>query len=311
VEGLQRGFQQRPAGAYQVVAGGARDHGVVGLARGGQHGLGDGALGFAGLLRQPFHGARDLLARELAFARKTRQPAQHLQRVAHGLYQLHPFNLADEPQRGDDVADREVGGHLHGLAFADHAQRVGAVLRGPAHQRQGGRRVGLGAGRHALPELGQVAALQAVDLHQGQQLVEFAQAQRLGLVPGGVGDFARDLVPGDAVGHAAQVFQQHHAQGGGQRPEFAEVELADLLVGMQESREQDGVEHAVGVGHIGPGDAVDARQPLQRPVGQLGQVGVVAVRHAVLDLLQLRLDQVEVVEQPFGRGRDVVAAERG
>jgi hypothetical protein len=134
VERAQRGFQQRPARAYQVVAGGARDQGVVWLARGGQHGLGDGALGFAGLLRQPFHGARDLLARDFAFARKARQPAQHLQRMADGLYQLHPLNLADEPQRGDDVADGQVGGHLGGLAFADHAQGIAAVLRGPADE---------------------------------------------------------------------------------------------------------------------------------------------------------------------------------
>jgi hypothetical protein len=64
------------------------------------------------------------------------------------------------------------------------------------------------------------------------------------------------------------------------------------------------------VGHIGPGDAVHARQAGQRGIGQLGQARVVAARHAFADLLQLGLDQVEVVEQPFGRGRDIAPALR-
>ena len=70
------------------------------------------------------------------------------------------------------------------------------------------------------------------------------------------------------------------------------------------------VEGAVGVGDEGPGDAVDARQADQRLVLQDGQLAEVAARQAVLDLARLRFDQVEVVEQPFGRRADVVAGGR-
>jgi hypothetical protein len=53
-----------------------------------------------------------------------------------------------------------------------------------------------------------------------------------------VREFARDLVLGDALGHAAQVLQQHHAQRRGQRPQFAQREFVDVLVGVEEGGEQ-------------------------------------------------------------------------
>ena len=83
-----------------------------------------------------------------------------------------------------------------------------------------------------------------------------------------VGHFARGLVGGHALGQAAQVLDQHHAQGGGQRPHLAQVEFARLLVGAQELHQQVFIEGAVGVGHEGPGHAVDARQAGQRLVQQ-------------------------------------------
>ena len=126
-------------------------------------------------------------------------------------------------------------------------------------------------GGHALPKLGQVVALQATALHIGVQRIQVLQAQGVRRIPGGVCDFPCDLVPGDAIGHAAQVLQQHHTQGGWQGPEFAQAEFADFLVGMQESNEQHRVQHAVGMRHIGPGNAIDTRQARQRFVEQFGQ----------------------------------------
>ena len=54
-----------------------------------------------------------------------------------------------------------------------------------------------------------------------------------------------------------------------------------------------------------PGQRFDAREaPV---VGQAGELPVVGAGQVPLDVAGLGLDQVEVVEQPFGRGRDGVA----
>jgi hypothetical protein len=250
---------------------------------------------------------RDLLARALAFIGEAGQLAQHAQRAAHGLDQVAPLDLADHAQRGDDVADREVGRGLRVLRLADQRRPVGAVLLGPAHERG---HVLAALHGQALPQLREVAVLQPVALQRAVEHVEVLRREVRRGVPRGVRDLASDLVLGDGLGHAAQVFEQHHAQRGGQRPQLAEREFVDLLVGVEKGREQRLVEHAVRVRHVGPGNAVHARQARQRRRGELGQARVVAARHAVVDLLELRLDQVEVVEQPFGSRRHVPPAER-
>ena len=116
-----------------------------------QHGACHGPFGLATGAGQPLHGAGDLLAGQLAFMGKAGQTPQHLQRVADGLDQLGPFDLANQTQCGDDVAHSQVGGDLRDLRLADEVQRVRAVLFGPAGQHRG-RRCGVRAGQ-ALPQL--------------------------------------------------------------------------------------------------------------------------------------------------------------
>ncbi|MCY1519163.1 hypothetical protein D9M68_539080 [compost metagenome] len=311
---LQRRDQRGPALAEEVVARGAI--GAVGLRTGfvgrragrqRDHGLRHFALGPFGAACHLLHRMRDLLAREFALVRKARQFAQHAQRAAHRFDEVAPLDLADHAQGRDDVADREVGRGLRVLRVADQRRAVGAVLFGPAHQR--GHVVAVLDGQ-ALPQLREVAVLQAVALQCAVEHVEVLHREVRRCVPGRVRDLARDLVLGNALGHAAQVFEQHHAQGGGQRPQLAEHEFVDVLIGVEEGREQRLVEHAVGVRHIGPRNAVHARQPRQRRRDELGQACVVAARHAVMDLLELRLDEVEVVEQPFGCRRHIAPAQR-
>ena len=60
------------------------------------------------------------------------------------------------------------------------------------------------------------------------------------------------------------------------------------------------------MGHEGPGHTVDARQAGQRLVQQHRQRTKVAARQPGVDLRELGLDQVKVVQQPFGRRTDVV-----
>ena len=76
------------------------------------------------------------------------------------------------------------------------------------------------------------------------------------------------------------------------------------LVGAHEAAQHLGVEAAVGVRDEGPGEAEHARIAGERPVGELGQLAVVARRQVVADLADLLFDEVVVVEQPFGGRRD-------
>ena len=122
-------------------------------------------------------------------------------------------------------------------------------------------------------------------------------------------NFARQLALGNAVGYPAQVFKQHDAQCGRQSPQFAQPQFAAILVGVQKSGKNLGIQHAVGMRNVSPGNAVNARQPLQGHVSQFGQTGVVPPRHSFANLLQLRFYQREIVEQPLRRWRGVVTTE--
>ena len=112
------------------------------------------------------------------------------------------------------------------------------MFRGPAHQLRAG--VG-GLIRHALPELRQETALEAATSHALQKAVEVVVAQRMGIVPDRVRGFACSLAFSDLVSHPTQVFQQDNTQGCWQGPKFAEVQLADILIGVQKSREKQRV----------------------------------------------------------------------
>ena len=163
---------------------------------------------------------------------------------------------------------------------------------------------------HALPHLCQKAAFKASGAHSLSQGLQRVIAELSVCVPNGMGRFACGFAFGDLVGHAAQVFNQHHSQGGRQGPQLTERQLVDLLVGIQKGGEQQRVQHAVGMRHIGPDDAIDTRQAFELLVCQFGQVGVVAAWNAVMNLLKLRLYQVKVVEQPLCGRRDVLATVR-
>ena len=87
----------------------------------------------------------------------------------------------------------------------------------------------------ALRHLRQEGLADAASFEQREQLVEALRRQRLERGRSRVGDLARRLVRRNALGQAAQVLDQHDAQGGRQCPELAERELARLLVGLEES----------------------------------------------------------------------------
>jgi hypothetical protein len=85
----------------------------------------------------------------------------------------------------------------------------------------------------------------------------------------------------------------------GHGPELADAERLDALVGMDETGEVLHVEPAVGMGHIGPCEAIDPGAACEVPRRDLRQPAVVAPREVVPDPPELLIDDVEVVEEPL------------
>ena len=229
-----------------------------------------------------FHGLRNLLACAFAVQCKTGQLLKHLHRTADRLNQLAPVNLAYQAQAVDDVADGQVGRHLGRLTVSNGCNAVHAMQVDPVHQH----RIGvIQLVRYTLPELGQKAALQTSGTHTCQQCVQIIFRQAAWRVPHRMGDFTGGFAFSNVISHSPQVFKQHHPQRGGHGPQFAQTELIHFLISMQKCCEKRWVQHTVGVGHIGPCNAVYPGQPRQRFACQLGQIGIVTARHAFVNLL--------------------------
>ncbi|WP_225607823.1 hypothetical protein [Pseudomonas sp. PDM21] len=111
----------------------------------------------------------------------------------------------------------------------------------------------------------------------------------------------------DLLGQAPQVLDQDDAQGNRYRPQLANSQRLDPLVGMDVALQQFNIEVAVGVRHEGPGQPEDARVAGERPIGQLGQLPVVARRQVVVDLADLLFDNVVIVQQPLGSRYHTIA----
>ncbi|MDZ7589756.1 MAG: hypothetical protein U5L05_03505 [Rubrivivax sp.] len=159
------------------------------------------------------------------------------QRAAAG-HQVGPVGVANGAQRGHGVAHAQVvGGLVRGL-LALQALQPGPVRLQPGLHRR--RQAG-----HGLRARAQAAVLQPLHhLHREGRAGAALHHQRMHLsqrragalrdaVAAQIGHLARGLLRGCAFGQAAQVFHQHHAQGGGQGPHLAQLQFAAFLVGNQ------------------------------------------------------------------------------
>ena len=143
-------------------------------------------------------------------------------------------------------------------------------------------------------------AISASSAEQALPDAEQALGQRVGVR-------ARGACRRDLVGETPQVFDQHDAQRDRDRPQLADGQRLNALIGVDEAAQRLWVEVAVRVRHERPGQAEHARVAGEGPAGQLGQAPVVAGGQIVAHLAHMLLDQVVVVEQPFG-GRHHAAA---
>jgi hypothetical protein len=108
----------------------------------------------------------------------------------------------------------------------------------------------------------------------------------------------------DVRGEAAQVLHQRQAQGDGDGPQLSDGERRRLLVCADEAPQGLCVEPAVGVRDERERDGVDARVVCEFTRGKLGQFVVITLGQVFADFAELLFDDVKVIDQPFGGGRD-------
>ena len=232
--------------------------------------------------------------------------AQQLVDQADALDEFRPVDGGNEAQAGDHIAHADVHGALT-LVFAMHDVIRGRALRGEPRMQPGQRRCGLRiVVAQPLKELRGERVRQRLALEAAQHRRMSGGAARISMQHGvgeSVGSGALIAPRGDAGGEPAQIFDQHHAQGDGDRPQFANGERLHPLVGAAESMQGVQFEAAVGVCNQRPAEAVHPRIAAQRSARQLRQLSVIAGRQITPDRTDVRVDDVEVVLQPRSRRR--------
>jgi hypothetical protein len=228
---------------------------------------------------------------------------EDLLHLAHPLEIEGPVEGRAEPQARDRVPDGGQGRRLLLVFRADGVLGREVVEREPVVDEA----VQCGG-------VGAVLAEVAEQLHhvRGGRLGRHRRedARPFPLVPPGeelVGRHPRGAGMEDIVGDAPEVFEESDPKHAGPGPQLADGERREGLVGEDEAGEAVEVEVAFAVSDELEGHDVDAGRALELAGSQLRQLEIVGPRKVAEDFQLLALDQVEVVEQPFGRRRDRAA----
>ncbi|KWT64114.1 hypothetical protein APY03_7813 [Variovorax sp. WDL1] len=270
---------------------------------------GDVELGAGRTARELFDRAAVEIARLEIHGREAAFRAQPCVDEADALEEVGPVDVRHQAHAGDHVAHRDVGGSLALLGMRDRVVDGGVLpsepLLQPAEGRHGvGIVVSQPLGQLCSKELGQRQrrARDDVLLECGPRRARQREAgcKQVGIRPCRAPD--RDL-----VGQPAQVLDEDDAQRDRDGPKLADRQRLDPLVGGDEAAQHGGVDVAVGVRHEGPGQAEDTRVAGERACRELWQLPVVVGGQVAADLADLLLDEVIVVEQPFGGGCDAPA----
>ena len=211
----------------------------------------------------------------------------------------HPVQCGAQSQAGDGVGHGDLPRGLGLVLRPDrilrcHALGGEAFLDGRAHGRDQGPVLA-----HALQELHDVGRLQ--DGGQGSHgLRAFGAADRLEIA---VGRPASLPAPQCFVRQPPQIFDQGELEHAGPGPQLADREGSHALVCCHEPHQLQTIQAPVGVTNELQRHGVDPRGAGQLSRGQLGQLAVVLPREVVPDASDLGLDEMEIVEQPFGGRR--------
>ncbi len=108
----------------------------------------------------------------------------------------------------------------------------------------------------------------------------------------------------DPFGQAPEILDEHDAQQDRNGPELSDGQRLHALEAADEATKCVGFETTVGVRDEGPREAQHARVILERPLGELRELTVVATGQILANVPQGVLDNVEVVHEPLCRRRD-------
>jgi hypothetical protein len=241
---------------------------------------------------------------------------EHLFSQAEALDELAPVHGAQEAQAVDVVDD---GHPARSLVLAiGHEDLVGGqplvrqLVLDPAQDDLEGRTPSLEFAVEFLNEGGAHRRLRAVQVRE-----DLKKAPRLGLgrpddaLGPSEGQVPVTLAQGDETGDAPQVLDQRQPQHDRKGPEFAEFERSHGLVGGEETRSALGVDAAVDVGDEFEGQVVDPRTALGSLVQEPGQPADIGARQMQAGDANLLFEEVEIIDEPFGGGRDAPACGRG
>ena len=118
-----------------------------------------------------------------------------------------------------------------------------------------------------------------------------------------IGRVQRLKVTDDITGQTAQIFDQHHLQCDGYRPELGDEQGLHALICQQELRQNLRFEAAVGVRDVFPGQRQHARILLERTVEHPRKMAIQSWRQVVANDADALFDKVEIVHQPIRRRR--------
>ena len=229
---------------------------------------------------------------------------------ADALDQFVPVNVGNQAQAGNDVAHGDRTGALSLVFVVD--DRVGRrSLRGQhviePRQRGGDPRILVAQPVHQLDCKCSQQRRSFVRREYHRCWLGDAAARSKQAVGECIRRLPRGTVLDDLLGKASEVFDHHDPQRDCDRPEFADRQGLYLLISAQEAAQHVGIEMAVGVGDEGPGQSEHPWISRERPVDQLRQLPIIPRRQGGADLADLPLDDIVVVNQPFGGGRDGAA----
>jgi hypothetical protein len=227
---------------------------------------------------------------------------QHLLDQADRFEILPPVEHGTEAQAGNRIRDRHLRRRLALVFHANRRFRRRLLRREVLLDRRPDRRLPGAVLADPVQELDDRR-----DVEGQRQLAD--GVSRFALEAGHVGVGGE---PGAARlhgldGQTSQVFDQRQLQHAGPRPELTDRQRRDALVAVDEHHELLTVDPAVAVAHQFDGHRVDAGVARLLARGERRQLAVVGAGQMLVDIPDLRRHQVEVVEQPFGRGGDELA----
>ena len=223
-------------------------------------------------------------------------PLQHLLDQADPLHEAGPVQVRTEAEAREHVRHRHLRGGLAVRLGQDHAlDRLPLAAQALVER---GAQPG-----HASPELAQ-ALHERNHERAGEGVGQARQLPSLEFQRGQVAVGPKPVLARlhDALRDPTEALEEGELERAGPGPQLPQGQRAHGLVGGEEAGQAIGVEARVAVAEELPGHGLDAGETAVAFGNELGELPIVGGRQVVDDPRDFRLDQVEVIEQPF-RGR--------